>query len=597
MDPCSDEAMEIYKCECKPGASRLKMKPGDNLAKCCGKPKVHCIDTCCPEGSGCAPKYFVYEDENGEPQRLNSTGTGVCCDSPESVCQIGVYGSTCCSKDKGCEPGVGCCPKIDGVYPPVLTDEDVKNCLEIKTDTDCKYKGSKCEDGQMCCNGECCLEGQECCGNVCRDPCPEGEVRNNTTCVCECSPGLVRCGGVCVVPTVCDSSQCLQPTADQCSCESTCSSGQTCNNGTCEGCSDEEKKYVQVNYTPEAKEPGLWETITGAAVACKNVFDTSISNKYSIKEACCPKTYDVKLDKVNEIEFKALATYSEVTCYVVKEEIYKCVCEEPKTKCGKKCCSEGETCVNGECCPDAKACEDKCCSEGETCVNGECCPDARACEDHCCSEQMVCRSGSCQCPVEAPNLCGDTCCAGGCDGDKCAEECEGGYLVPNYVNGVGVSGKVCCHVEPSFDKSYEQNQCGEEYPLCLVKTTDIDTYGVFGAVNGSCCGGQTLDDHGELVKGAGGELHWDDHSTFSTSYVILDNNGYYCGKQESVTSWYDTGVLMKTIRYGFYVNSSTYKEEKEVIDYGVPFSSSSKICTSSSGDPRLGSCTENTTYH
>ena len=286
---------------------------------------------------------------------MNSTGTGVCCDSPESVCQIGVYGSTCCSKDKGCEPGVGCCPKIDGVYPPVLTDEDVKNCLEIKTDTDGKYKGSKCEDGQMCCNGECCLEGQECCGNVCHDPCPEGEVRNSTTCVCECSPGLVRCGGVCVVPTFCDSSQCLQPTADQCSCESTCSSGQICNNGTCEGCSDEEKKYVQVNYIPEAKEPGLWDTITGATVACKNVYDTSISNKYSIKEACCPETYDVKLDKVNEIEFKALATYSEVTCYIVKEEIYKCVCEEPKTKCGKKCCSEGETCVNGECCPDAKA--------------------------------------------------------------------------------------------------------------------------------------------------------------------------------------------------------------------------------------------------
>ena len=106
-----------------------------------------------------------------------------CCDANHVKCIVNGDGF-CCNENQGCESDYGCCPKIDGVYPPVLTEDDLKNCKQIMIysgnalvpvasnthSTDglgCLVKGNKCDYlnklhestggpvDLICCGGEC----------------------------------------------------------------------------------------------------------------------------------------------------------------------------------------------------------------------------------------------------------------------------------------------------------------------------------------------------------------------------------------------------------------------------------------------------------
>lgn len=60
-----------------------------------------------------------------------------------------------------------------------------------------------------------------------------------------------------------------------------------------------------------------------------------------------------------------------------------------------------------------------------------------------------------------------------------AISCEGGYLVTNYVDGVGASGKFCCTVKEDYQDDFYGSPA-----------THSD-YIVAGAIEGTCCGGYT----------------------------------------------------------------------------------------------------------
>lgn len=151
--------------------------------------------------------------------------TQECCSRGRNVCDTTTSGiQQCCETGADCDDEVKQCCEADenGIYPPVLTEKDIMNCMEIKKEEGvCQYKGYKCSDNQICDGGECtCKEGQELCGDDCYDVCVGGQVRN-ANCECECpdeKPDL--CGGTC--REACPDGQ----TRDETTCECKCPDGQ-----------------------------------------------------------------------------------------------------------------------------------------------------------------------------------------------------------------------------------------------------------------------------------------------------------------------------------------------------------------------------------
>ncbi|MBO7332668.1 MAG: hypothetical protein J6U64_03265, partial [Alphaproteobacteria bacterium] len=124
-----------------------KISKETGLLVCCGgEGTVMCGSYCCPtrptlntceqtsEGV-CAIK------ENPHDELGLYLPEATCCGLGEERCIIregskkigeeGYVGATCCTESEGCEPEYGCCPKVDGVYPPVLTEDDRNNCQKI----------------------------------------------------------------------------------------------------------------------------------------------------------------------------------------------------------------------------------------------------------------------------------------------------------------------------------------------------------------------------------------------------------------------------------------------------------------------------------
>lgn len=123
------------------------------------------------------------------------------------ICGCGA-GKTKCAVPN---PGLGCSVAC------VDTQSDSMNCgtcqrqctlCETCQNGDCtpKYPNGCPGQCQYCDpnTGTCqprCSPTQTCCGNVCWDPCPSGEARDPTTCVCQCAPSAAgdgsnqQCGG------------------------------------------------------------------------------------------------------------------------------------------------------------------------------------------------------------------------------------------------------------------------------------------------------------------------------------------------------------------------------------------------------------------
>ncbi|MBO7332477.1 MAG: hypothetical protein J6U64_02295, partial [Alphaproteobacteria bacterium] len=132
---------------------------------------------------------------------------------------------------------------------------------------------------------------------------------------------------------------------------------------------------------------------------------------------------------------------------------------------------------------------------------------------------------------------------------------DGQEPTDNYVDGVGVCGKVCCPMledessvsyfcignsalecEPYLpggasclsDEDCSERCCYGDYSRTSRKKEE---YVLVGATNGACCGGYTSMWSESLVPHEGSDVAY--------NYTILNNNGYYCAVSSSGTGFLD----------------------------------------------------------
>ena len=171
----------------------------------------------------------------------------------------------------------------------------------------CCPDGTCCSGG--CCGGGCCNPGRVCCNGTCvstQQIQRTGSILRYQDQVC-CPPGQTPCGSTCCDPTKCEG--CVNG-----SCQSTCGSCQTCDNGQCRNCNS--------------------------------------------SEGCCN------------------GMCSPSVC--IRSDGIPCCVPESPTCCGFNCCVPGANCCpnpNGGhfCCPSNQfCCGGNCCASGETCCKGNC---------------------------------------------------------------------------------------------------------------------------------------------------------------------------------------------------------------------------------
>ncbi|MBO7332211.1 MAG: hypothetical protein J6U64_00925, partial [Alphaproteobacteria bacterium] len=152
-------------CKCEDGYTVMAIAESvegtiyqSSTVLCC---KYPCGTTdCCEKEGEC-----VLTDNSGPEYRK-----GTCCPNGNGGLDEGGE-VVCCDEDQAYEAAArGCCDKIDGAYPPILTEKEVKECYEIyagDTDTNyCTVKRLKCDDNSECDGeGECkCNDGEAPCG-------------------------------------------------------------------------------------------------------------------------------------------------------------------------------------------------------------------------------------------------------------------------------------------------------------------------------------------------------------------------------------------------------------------------------------------------
>ncbi|MBO7332171.1 MAG: hypothetical protein J6U64_00720, partial [Alphaproteobacteria bacterium] len=388
--------------------------------KCCG-------DKCIPEDWDCCLEEKVYSHATGIIDKVYTACDGVCylasntppsgstfyskyecCPRGRNVCDTTTFGiQQCCETGAGCDDEVKQCCEADenGIYPPVLTEEDIMNCMEIKKeDGVCQYKGYKCSDDQICDGGECtCKDDMTDCGGKCCDACNET-------------------GDGCCEKKVCGESCC-----EVCNEDNTgCCEKTVCGDKCCDICNAEGTDCC-TEVCGEACCPAGEVCMTGTDYCCPV--------KRACESECCPE------DQVcGENGCECDPALEACTGGQVRDETTcECKCPDGQELCGVDCY---DVCVGGqimnpicECeCPEDKPdlCKNECheaCPDGLTRDETTCeckCPDGQElcgddCYDVCDGGQVRNASCECECPAEMPNKCGNVCCVGDCNaaGDGC----------------------------------------------------------------------------------------------------------------------------------------------------------------------------------
>ena len=212
--------------------------------------------------------------------------------------------------------------------------------------------------------------------------------------------------------------------------------------------------------------------------------------------------------------------------------------------------------------------------------------DAPNGEEACCSVASYGEN-----PTAYWNGSGPTCCKGDAkkkidnSGYVCCpvETCSDGQEpVDNYVDGIGVCGKVCCEVKADEEGYYDDGYYSGPWKR---------TYGVSGAIDGKCCGGETSYTVSRERWWGGGDCLETVESSNAYSYTVLDNNGYYCAKSEDIF-YENSGDERCAEMFGWrttvsYPNPSTCITVSESWGAGEDFHETCRY--SNSGDPRNGS--------
>ncbi|MBO7332908.1 MAG: hypothetical protein J6U64_04515 [Alphaproteobacteria bacterium] len=179
---------------------------------------------------------------------------------------------------------------------------------------------------------------------------------------------------------------------------------------------------------------------------------------------------------------------------------------------------------------------------------------------------------------------------------------DGSTPTPNHVDDIeGTCGSICCKVKADVysdecegSEGIFEGDCSSECieqtnsEVCMHFEREQSGYVVVGAVNGSCCGGYTSESNSQTDYWEDGwvdEISW---SSTSTAYTIKNNNGgYYCA---------DDGSYEHYLGYKF-ASSWSYPSPDKFIskfceDGGSLCYYSTTTCTSTSGDPYKGECTD-----
>lgn len=156
---------------------RFECKPTCN-GVCCESEENVCLDNVC---SPCPRERQINDDNNPFGLYLG------CCPEGKVRClaeiiEGDVLQDVCCPEEKCCgvdEPYSMCCKDTE----TCISDE----CCPQERICETTFDGTVCcPEGEVCVGGRCCPQGKEVCRNSCYDPCANGEIRNTSTCECDC---------------------------------------------------------------------------------------------------------------------------------------------------------------------------------------------------------------------------------------------------------------------------------------------------------------------------------------------------------------------------------------------------------------------------
>lgn len=409
-----------------------KMMENSRALFCRGEGQVFCGNLCLPaeEGSFCCP---------------GPSGAGILCAEGDMCCD-GVCFSSGTGCDERCNPGLIFC----GGLCVVGTDEDTC-CLGPEG------KGVVCRNDDQCCSGLCVAKG--------------------TGCAEVCAPGLMKCGSQCLAAEEHDSSCCLGPSGDGIVCgeDAECCGGVCLTEGT--PCTLEGGMQFR-----EAE--GILECSPGM-VPCGGVCMVG-----DPEDVCCigPSGYGLVCGK-HAVCCDGVCARNGTTCDPD--------CNEGLISCGGTCLAGA---ASDECCvgPDGRGIL---CHEGAECCHGVCMAKGTGCAEECaegfvkCGGQCIAGKDDdtcCLSPTGAGIMCdaGSICCDGVCvlEGEGCSEICReglfrcGGQCVP------GIEGTdTCCHGPLGTTACYWPDRCcdGE----CRTQGTGCATPCSRGMVS---CGGECL---------------------------------------------------------------------------------------------------------
>ncbi|MBO4351116.1 MAG: hypothetical protein J6A01_09260 [Proteobacteria bacterium] len=371
---------------------------------------------------------------------------------------------------------------------PDCSKLDMVLCKDICIDpmTDNTFCGADAE----CANySDCAAQGKMCEKGVCIDGTPANE----------CSPGLVKCGGVCIDPLT-DNNFC--GATAQCQAFTACFDGQVCVGGTCcdkteENCPDGLVKCGEACIDPQTN-----KSFCGADASCTKYMDCAAENKTCefgacVGNGCAPgmsKCGDDCIDPMTDNNFcgaddlcMSFATCVDGQvcvgglCSIKTEEN----CPEGMVKCGEACidpmtnksyCGADATCASySNCAADGKTCE------AGVCVGGtlnDCEPGKVKCGDECvdpqtdgrycgayedcsgyivCTGSQKCESGSCS---DIPNT-------GECDPGlvMCGGECINPDIDDQYC---GANADCSDYITCSGSYKCEKATCIDTMPLELI---------------------------------------------------------------------------------------------------------------------------------
>ncbi|MBW2700581.1 MAG: PPC domain-containing protein [Deltaproteobacteria bacterium] len=324
------------------------------------------------------------------------------------------------------------------------------------------------------------------------------------SCVSSCTAGQTCDNGTCVTDTTCDpacdASLCMVCTDG--TCVTSCTADQICDNGTC------------ITET----------TCTDGETRCEgNVVQTCAANTWTVTTDCTTSGQTCQVDngvaqcqggvtcddgatrcEANWVETCANNTWGQTTdcgldtCVI---DTGVAVCQAPiacDPVCDATLCMECDTDV-GECVSS--------CAAGEICDNGTCIEEP-VCDPACDADAcMICDNGSCVSECVLGEICdgsgncvADTSCDPACDADACMV-CEDGSCVSTCVAGQICDGAGSCIEEVLCDPACDATTCMVcDNGTCV---SECDPAACMECVDGACestCTGNEVCDAGTCVE-------------------------------------------------------------------------------------------------